>query len=156
MANEAIYFSKVPGMNHATVIWDTEKRDRALVEFDKQGLYKCKDPKIAKKLRELGYAQVTAETIKKYGFMLPEELSDAVTRQSGRGYQPGEGGPSINLIKFAKGPMPIHRSSEEVLQGAKAYSDGITEDNPMDAPEVIDPETVVSKSTRSIRKRTAE
>ncbi|KKM85175.1 hypothetical protein LCGC14_1291720 [marine sediment metagenome] len=77
------YFTKVQGL--ATVVWDGEN-DRALVEFDKQGLLMTKRPDVVSTLLEMGYQQVTAQQIKDAGMLLPEDFAAMRDRQPGRGY----------------------------------------------------------------------
>jgi len=77
------YFTKVQGQ--ATVVWDGEN-DRALAEFDKQGLFVTKSPKVIDKLTEMGYAIVTAEEIQGAGMLLPEDFAAMRDRTPGKGY----------------------------------------------------------------------
>jgi len=82
------YFTKVQevdGESLPTVVWDGEN-DRALVEFDRQGLVMTKRPEVVKVLRDMGYREVTADAIKEAGMLLPEEFAAMRDRDPGRGY----------------------------------------------------------------------
>lgn len=101
---EVTYFTKVRGL--ATVVWDP-KKNRPVVEFDKQGLFGTEDPELAATLKEMGYKQVTAAQITQAGLMLPEAFQAMRDRQPGRGYtQGGPGRPAMAAPQEAPGESP--------------------------------------------------
>jgi len=100
--NEVVYFTKLRGLE--SVVWDP-KKDRPLAEFDKQGLYSTTKPDVAKRLKELGYREVTADQIKDAGLMLPEEFAKFIESQPGRGYtHDGQGNVATAAPQAPAGP----------------------------------------------------
>jgi glucose dehydrogenase len=89
------YFTKVRGL--ASVVWDG-KKNKALVEFDKQGLAYTTNQTVAKKLKELGYREVSAEMIEQAKLIPPDKFESMQGRQPGRGYvnEPDMQGPAVD------------------------------------------------------------